>query len=153
MLTGWKMRRDLKMGILAGLALTVCAMIWYSIQRDFSPEKQFADPDIQTRAGPSGLAEQFGPEDIRLSSVETLTIEAVSQPGEHVGEYKEPPKITTTRFHIVRKGETLSDIAKEYYGRATEWLKIQHANPEALKNPHSLKAGTKLTIPDLYQRP
>ena len=151
------MRRDLKIGILAGLALTVGAMIWYSLQRDFSPEKQFADPDIQTRAGPSGSAEEFGPEDIRLSgsaeftveaSVEGLTVEVAPQPGEHAGEYKEPPKIKTTRFHIVRKGETLSDIAKEYYGRTTEWLKIQHANSEALKDPHSLKPGMKLTIPD-----
>ena len=138
------MRRDLKIGILAGLALTVCTMIWYSLRRDFSPEKQFADPDIQTRAGPSGSAEEFGPE----LTAEALTVEAMPQPDEHVSEYKEPPKIKTTRFHIVRKGETLSDIAKEYYGRTTEWLKIQHANPEALKDPHSLKAGTKLTIPD-----
>lgn len=49
------------------------------------------------------------------------------------------------RYYVVKKGDTLSEIAEKYYGKASQWTKIQKANPSV--NPNSMKIGTKLLIP------
>lgn len=61
-------------------------------------------------------------------------------------ETREP--IKTTRFHIVRRGETLSAIAQQYYGTADKWQKIVAANDKTVKNANKIAPGTKLIIPD-----
>ncbi len=62
--------------------------------------------------------------------------------------YETNEPIKTTRFHIVRKGETLSSIAQQYYGAAGKWRKILTANAKTVKNPNKIAPGTKLIIPD-----
>jgi nucleoid-associated protein YgaU len=62
--------------------------------------------------------------------------------------HEQTEKIQTERFHIVRKGETLSKISLTYYGSAGKWQKIFEANKQTLKDPNRLAPGTKLTIPD-----
>lgn len=57
-------------------------------------------------------------------------------------------KITTTRFHIVQNGETLSGISQQYYGSAGRWRHILEANQETIKDPDKISPGTKLIIPD-----
>ena len=47
--------------------------------------------------------------------------------------------------HTVAKGETLSSIARKYYGDSKLWKSIANANPKI--NPNSLAVGDKLTIP------
>jgi len=47
--------------------------------------------------------------------------------------------------HVVAKGETLSSIARRYYGDAKYWKSILKANPKV--NADSLAVGTKLVIP------
>ncbi|UCD48543.1 MAG: LysM peptidoglycan-binding domain-containing protein [Phycisphaerales bacterium] len=56
-------------------------------------------------------------------------------------------KITTTRFHIVQNGETLSGIAQQYYGSASRWRSIVEANRDTIKDPDRISPGTKLIIP------
>ncbi|PJA11444.1 MAG: hypothetical protein COX65_10440 [Elusimicrobia bacterium CG_4_10_14_0_2_um_filter_56_8] len=48
--------------------------------------------------------------------------------------------------HIVRKGETMAEIAIKYYKDMTKWEKIWGANPQ-IPNPHRLEKGMKLLIP------
>lgn len=48
-------------------------------------------------------------------------------------------------FHCVAPGETLSSIAKRYYGQATLSSVIQRANPDL--NPNALKPGRRIRIP------
>ena len=48
--------------------------------------------------------------------------------------------------HIVREGETMAEIAIQYYNDFTQWEKIWGANPQ-LSNPHRLEKGIKLLIP------
>jgi len=55
----------------------------------------------------------------------------------------EPDVVTYT----VQKGDSLSKIAKEYYGDAREWKKIYEANKERIKNPDLIQPGWVLTIP------
>ena len=62
--------------------------------------------------------------------------------------YEQAQKIKTQRFHIVRRGETLSTISVKYYGSANKWQKILDANRSQLMDANRLKPGTKLTIPE-----
>ena len=61
---------------------------------------------------------------------------------------EQPEKIRPQRFHIVRQGETLSEISYDYYGSAGKWRKIFEANRGTVKSADVVKAGTKLIIPD-----
>lgn len=50
------------------------------------------------------------------------------------------------KYHTVAKGETLAAIARKTYGDARKVDLILAANPE-IKNPRSVRVGTKLTLP------
>jgi nucleoid-associated protein YgaU len=58
------------------------------------------------------------------------------------------PKIKTNRFHIVRKGETLSEISQAVYGTAKLWPKIFNANRDRLDAPEKIQPRMFLIIPD-----
>jgi nucleoid-associated protein YgaU len=62
--------------------------------------------------------------------------------------YERTEKIKTTKFHIVQRGETLSGIARLYYGAPDQWRKIVTANSKAIKDPNRVAPGTKLIIPE-----
>lgn len=62
--------------------------------------------------------------------------------------HEQTEKIATQRFHIVRRGDTLSGISQTYYGSSAKWRKILDANKETIKNPDRLSLGQKLIIPD-----
>ncbi len=52
------------------------------------------------------------------------------------------------RTHTVAKGESLSKIAKQYYGDARKWRKIYDANKDTIKNPDLIYPGQVFRIPD-----
>ena len=56
-------------------------------------------------------------------------------------------KQTTPKTHRVQPGETLSKIARQYYGSVKQWKKIYQANQNILTNPNSLRTGMVLVIP------
>ena len=51
------------------------------------------------------------------------------------------------QFHEVKKGDTLSKIAEQYYGDGSLYMKIFEANRNILKDPNLIKVGQKLKIP------
>jgi nucleoid-associated protein YgaU len=51
------------------------------------------------------------------------------------------------QWHEVVSGDTLSKIAKKYYGDPSLYPKIFEANRDVLKNPDLIKVGQKLRIP------
>ena len=52
------------------------------------------------------------------------------------------------KIHEVVSGDTLSKIAKKYYGDAGKYMKIFDANKDQLKDPDKIQVGQKLKIPD-----
>ena len=54
-----------------------------------------------------------------------------------------------SKFHEVKRGNTLSKIAKEYYGDGSKWPTIFEANQPMLKNPDLIYPGQVLRIPPL----
>jgi LysM repeat protein len=52
-----------------------------------------------------------------------------------------------TRSYTVQAGDTLSKIAKQFYGNANEYPKIFEANRDKLSNPDKIQVGQELVIP------
>jgi nucleoid-associated protein YgaU len=63
-------------------------------------------------------------------------------------QYEQAEKIKTQKFHIVLKGQTLTQISQKYYSSAGKWKKILDANRDKIKDPNKLIPGTKLIIPE-----
>jgi nucleoid-associated protein YgaU len=51
--------------------------------------------------------------------------------------------------HTVKSGESLSKIAKHYYGNPMKYNAIFEANRDILKNPDLIHPGQELVIPNL----
>lgn len=52
------------------------------------------------------------------------------------------------QFHTVARGDTLSAIAKKYYGNANAYMKIFEANQPMLAHPDKIYPGQNLRIPN-----
>ena len=51
------------------------------------------------------------------------------------------------RTYKVQPGDSLSKIAKEFYGNANDYQKIFEANRDKLSDPDKVRAGQELVIP------
>ena len=51
------------------------------------------------------------------------------------------------RSYTVKKGDSLSKIAKETYGDASQWKKIHAANADLIKDPDKIQPGWTLQLP------
>ena len=51
------------------------------------------------------------------------------------------------QIYTVVAGDSLSKIAKRYYGDATKWPRIHEANRDQIKNPDLIHPGQRLKIP------
>ena len=54
---------------------------------------------------------------------------------------------SASRTYSVRSGDTLSGIARKFYGNSARWTWIYAANRSKISNPNSIYVGEKLTIP------
>jgi LysM repeat protein len=54
---------------------------------------------------------------------------------------------SANRTYKVQAGDTLSKIAKEFYGDANKYQRIFDANRDKLDNPDKIRPGQELTIP------
>lgn len=51
------------------------------------------------------------------------------------------------KSYTVVKGDSLSKIAKRFYGDAQQWRKIYEANQDQIKNPDLIYPGQTFRIP------
>lgn len=167
------MQRDIKIGLLAGLIIAVIAMVYVCTRPSLSPtarilkttqpqEKEQAEPEPQSHLQPAKQPSQPLPdlrkpvEPVRFIeplpkpvAIKETELVITQEPQPQKPTYVSTEKIKTTRFYIVRKGDTLSKISKRYYGSANQWNKIYEANRDVLgNNPDFLRLGTKLIIPE-----
>jgi nucleoid-associated protein YgaU len=64
-----------------------------------------------------------------------------------IDHLKAPPLQAKVEYYIIKKGDTLSAIAKQFYGKANEYPKIFDANREVIKDPNLIFPGQKIRIP------
>jgi nucleoid-associated protein YgaU len=62
-------------------------------------------------------------------------------------EVKAPQPAEKVEYYVIEKGDTLSAIAKKYYGKASEYPRIFAANREVIKDPDLIFPGQKIRIP------
>ena len=58
-----------------------------------------------------------------------------------------PPVTEKVEYYIIKKGDTLSAIAKQFYGKANDYPKIFEANREVIKDANLIFPGQKIRIP------
>ncbi len=84
-------------------------------------------------------------EDLRIGKVIKLPAKAATVDPLTPGP--EAPAVGDANTHVVKSGETLSDISKQHYGTTTKWKEIIKANPGI--DPEGLKVGQKLRLPQI----
>ena len=57
------------------------------------------------------------------------------------------PSMGSGMKYTVKPGDTLSKIAKQFYGDANAYMEIFQANTDRLKDPNKIAAGQELIIP------
>lgn len=58
-----------------------------------------------------------------------------------------PPQPAPVEYYVIQKGDSLSAIAKRYYGKAGDYPRIFDANREVIKNADLIYPGQKIRIP------
>jgi LysM repeat protein len=58
-----------------------------------------------------------------------------------------PAAAASAQKYTVKSGDTLSKIAKQFYGSADAYMKIFEANKNQLSDPDKIKPGQELVIP------
>lgn len=141
------MQRDFKIGLFLGLAVVAAAVLWLSTR-----------PNLSTKGRMASLR-SAEPVDETVVEQPRFVTELPDVPsGEAAGEaeendvsktaYKQTKEVKNQKLHIVRRGETPSDIAYRYYGSASNWRKILEANGLEPGDAKKLRPGTKLIIPE-----
>jgi nucleoid-associated protein YgaU len=124
------MHKDFKIGLAVGIAAAAAATVWLCTWPKLSTESRA----LRAASTPS------------TGSVEIYKVhEEIPHPKI---EQKTAKVELNARFHIIQKGDTLSDISQKYYGTPLYWQKILAANDAVLKDPDRLVPGTRLIIPE-----
>ena len=130
------------------MAIVAGAVVWLSTEPAVSTKARmlrFHALQVSNNE-PLTVEHQHIPEELNLPTEKTTAIE--SEPPEMSKEQQTSNiKPQDTRFHIIRRGETLSDISYKYYGSSNKWRKILVANRQTIKDANRLTPGTKLIIP------
>lgn len=73
------------------------------------------------------------------------------QPQDRQGLDRQPAQTQANpispEYYEIKKGDSLSAIAKQQYGDATKWRTIYEANKDVIKNPDLIYPGQKIKIP------
>jgi nucleoid-associated protein YgaU len=149
------MQKDFKIGLFIGLFLVVAGLIWLSTLPSLSIASRFRDIQnaeanplnsiFHSPTTPKSAPAQTAIKTQNSQPVKSRTGTPAATTEKKPAESGQPAIPPDQRYHIVLRGQTLSDIAKQYYGSASKWTKIKNANPSI--NPDRLSPGTRLLIP------
>ena len=141
------MQKDLKIGLALGLVLVASALLWLATRPSLSPIARMSRiPDAAPAQQSFEPANEAYPAENQQPAISPQPELPEGIPG--TAQYEQAEKIKTQKFHIVMKGQTLTQISQKYYGSAGNWKKILDANRNTIKDPNKLIPGTKLIIPD-----
>ncbi|WP_428979208.1 LysM peptidoglycan-binding domain-containing protein [Erwinia pyri] len=81
-----------------------------------------------------------------LDSIKNIGDELLHSGGNNVEDKK--TESAGERTYIVKSGDTLSAIAKQFYNDPAKYMKIFEANKETLSSPDKIVSGQVLRIPE-----
>ncbi len=110
-------------------------------QKPAQPAKQ---QPANTQEKPQVQAQQTSPAATAPQSAATATPSAQANQSAAPAAQAEPEPV----FYVVKSGDTLSKIAKKFYGNANAYNKIFEANRPMLKSPDAIYPDQTLRIPD-----
>ncbi len=82
--------------------------------------------------------------DTTADKTDTADFSAVSS---HVDTTAQKTGEASSELYTVKPGDTLSHIAKHFYGKASAWNTIYDANRDQLDNPDRIQPGQVLRVP------
>ena len=165
------MKQDFKVGMIVGLVGLVVLLIgWVFLRGRPAPQAGYAQAPTMPTQEPNRLRLAYtatGPQPYAGNPAMTATPLGVRpEPNAALGllppgaswPQVQLPSTTTpvqaveatkpARTHVVQEGESLSDIADQYYGSSDKWVKIHRANRSTVKDPDRIYPGMKLVIPE-----
>jgi len=63
------------------------------------------------------------------------------------GNLNSPAREIKVEYYVIKKGDTLSALAKKHYGNAMDYPRIFEANREVIQDPDLIYVGQKIRIP------
>jgi nucleoid-associated protein YgaU len=66
---------------------------------------------------------------------------------DHLTVKAAPPAAPEVRFYTIEKGDSLSKIAKQFYGDANKWQALFEANREVIQDPDRIYPGQRIRVP------
>ncbi|MCR9262350.1 MAG: peptidoglycan-binding protein LysM [Pseudomonadaceae bacterium] len=78
-----------------------------------------------------------------VKGVEKVEADAVSVPPPPPAEPPPPP----VQYYVIKSGDTLYGVAKEFYGNGMKYPEIFEANREVIEDPDKIYPGQKIRIP------
>lgn len=155
-----KMQKDFKIGMALGLVLITVVIVWLSTRPSLSIKARVLSPasavhrkkEIPLYSNNAGPRKETAIDGNPTEQAKSLIVVDKPPPADEqkLPEFsanEQSKEIKTERFHIVRSGETLTNISYKYYGSADKWQKILDANRSRLKDANTLIPGMRLTIP------
>lgn len=111
-----------------------------SSDKAFSPASKVRESDVNDRV----VSEEIAVENVKLSDPVIEKTQTIKKETEN---FKKTAKAPSSSQHIVRSGDTLEAIAKQYYGSSSYQNidKIKRANQ--IRNSRLINVGQKLVIP------
>ena len=76
-----------------------------------------------------------------------LTVDASLAPAQSQAAAASAGNSTGSRTYKVQPGDTLSKIAKQFYGNANDYNRIFEANRDKLESADKIRAGQELVVP------
>jgi nucleoid-associated protein YgaU len=104
------------------------------------------DPDSLSLA-PSGGDEKADFSNVKSGSSSTEAAAPKADFSNVQGGSSSTEESIGEQTYTVQKGDTLSHISKQFYGKAGAWNQIFEANRDQLDNPDLIKPGQVLKIP------
>ena len=140
--------------------LAAVPVILLTLQHEFtsSPEQEMAaagslpvNPESRTvEINPSVIKPAVSPirRQNKTNELMVETAAATARPEPTPRKFYMSPQL-----HEVQKGDSLWNLAKQFYGDARLWPHIYRANLRTMKNPDLIYPGGQLVIPGLQQAP
>lgn len=65
----------------------------------------------------------------------------------NIDQLEAPEAAAEVQYYTIESGDSLSKIAKEFYGNAMDYPKLFEANKEVIKDPDLIYPGQKIRVP------